>query len=177
MNTYTFDITKVETHDFDIVMGQNISSYITIDSSRTFYLAIDGFQESTSFVVKFINPIRIKIIELKQTLLPTANIKVLNRVSLNTKLIEYSSPIIRIANRIVASPNLYQNENVIIRTPNAILAFARMILKIYDAKIVIANRIVVTPVLKRYKFLSEFDPQLLTDLDGLLLQDMDYEVL
>jgi hypothetical protein len=177
MNTHTFDVTKDETHDFVLIMGQTSNFETTINENQYFNLILDEFQENSSFVVKIITPIRIAITELKQKLLPTVSIKVLNNISITTKLKEYYTPIIRVANKIIATPILYQHQDITIRTPVFILVFARMLLKIFDTRIIMTNRITITPVLKKYKFLSEFDPQLLTDLDMILLKDMDYEVL
>jgi hypothetical protein len=177
MNTYNFDVTKVETHDFFPVMGQQTYFETTINKNQWFDLTLDEFQENASFVTKIIVPILIQISDFKQKIFPTIDIKVLNKITLTTKLIEYYSPIIRVANRTIANPNLYQHENVIIRVPNVILAFARMILKISDINMIVTNRINVTPSLKRYKLLSEHDPILLSALDVILLKDMEYETL
>lgn len=177
MNTHTFDAVKNETHDLELVMGQNLTFETTIDSTNQFYIILDEFQESNSLTLKLFEPVLIKIIELKEKLFPTVITRVQNRISLTPSLKNVENIYIKTLNRIVTSINLYQHEDVFLKAQIRFNAFMKTISKINDVNIITANRITAVPTIKRVIFLSEFDPQLLSALDSTLLQDMDYETI
>lgn len=177
MNTHTFDAVKTETHDLELIMGQNLTFESMINNTNQFYLILDEFQESDSLTVKILEPVLIKIIELKEKLFPTVITRVQNRISLTPSLKSVENVYIKTLNRITASISFYQHEDVFLKTQVKFNAFMRTISKVNDVNIIIANRMTATPTMKRVRFLSEFDPELLSDLDSTLLQDMDYEIL
>lgn len=140
-------------------------------------LVINSFTKTTSLTFRTNDPITIVVSQIIARLRISVLISIPNRIRFTTaRLRTKLSTVVRINRpKIFVTIKTREKASIIFRFVVKLSAVAKMRLR-GNSIINIYNKLIFSPLLGIFYPLSDYDPQILSALDNLTLNDMDYEL-